>query len=348
WTAYKRWSLFTGLTILDLAGVVSTLHTRAANPLAPSLTAADVGTPPPPAPTDTGPKIGYQNYEAPGTLVQVASSSQGPAAHTVEYLGHDAGEPSIGVNWNSPNSTTGVTSYQSDLQTLFVTFNDSCPVNGQTVTWANRPSPSSQFIDSDPIGFTDRYTGRTFAGELTLTSGDNKTAYTDDDGQTWVVSAFGQGIGSGIDHETIGGGRFHAPLTRPTGVPGLYPDAVYYCAQLPAAACARSDDGGAQFGPAIEVDPPADAHCGGLHGHIKVAPDGTVYVPFNYCDGQGAVVVSEDNGITWNIRHVTNTVSAGNLQDPAVGIDNNGRVYFAMGSNSSTAVVATSDDQGRT
>lgn len=348
WTAYKRWSLFTGLTILVLAGVVSTLHTRAANPLAPTLTAAAVGTPPPPAPADTGPKIGYQNYEAPGTLVQVASSSQGPAAHTVEYLGHDAGEPSIGVNWNSPNSTTGVTSYQSDLQTLFVTFNDSCPVNGQTATWANRPSPSSQFIDSDPIGFTDRYTGRTFAGELTLTSGDNKTAYTDDDGQTWVVSAFGQGIGSGVDHETIGGGPFHAPLTRPTGVPGLYPDAVYYCSQLPAAACARSDDGGAHFGPAIEVDPPADAHCGGLHGHIKVAPDGTVYVPFNYCDGQGAVVVSEDNGITWNIRHVTNTVSAGNLQDPAVGIDNNGRVYFAMGSNSSTAVVATSDDQGRT
>jgi len=58
------------------------------------------------------------------------------------------------------------------------------PSTGQIATWANRPAPSSQFIDQDPIGFTDRYTGRTFAGELTLASGDNKTSYTDDDGKT--------------------------------------------------------------------------------------------------------------------------------------------------------------------
>jgi hypothetical protein len=316
------------------------------------IAAAATPTPIPPAPADTGPKVGYQNYEAPGTLVDVASASQGPTAHTVEYLGHDAGEPSIGVNWNSPNSETGVTNFQSDLQTLFITFNDSCPANGQTATWVNRASPASQFVNSDPIGFTDRYTGRTFAGELTLTSGDNKTAYTDDDGQTWVVSAFGQGIGTGVDHQSIGGGPFHAPLTRPTGVPGLYADAVYYCSQLPHSACARSDDGGATFGPIVEVDPIADAHCGGLHGHIKVAPDGTVYVPFNNCDGVGSVIVSEDNGITWAIRHVQNanytTVSSGNFQDPSVGIDNNGRVYFVMGSGDHNAVVATSDDQGRT
>src|SRR5438874_10419864 len=54
---------------------------------------------PPPAPQATGSKVGFENFEAPGTLVQVASSSQGPTAHTVEYMGHDAGEPSVGVNW---------------------------------------------------------------------------------------------------------------------------------------------------------------------------------------------------------------------------------------------------------
>src|SRR5437867_12827321 len=42
-------------------------------------------------------------------------------------LGHDAGEPSVGVNWKSPNSATGVTNFQSDLQTLFIKFDDSCP-----------------------------------------------------------------------------------------------------------------------------------------------------------------------------------------------------------------------------
>ncbi|MBD0373276.1 MAG: VCBS repeat-containing protein [Pyrinomonadaceae bacterium] len=300
----------------------------------------------PPAPQDSGPKVGYQNFEAPGTLVNVTSSSQGPAALTVEYLGHDAGEPSIGNNWK-----TGVTNFQSDLQTLFITFNDSNP-NGTVASWVNRPSPASQFIDSDPIGFTDRQTGRVFAGELTLLSGDNKTAYSDDDGQTWVVSAFGQGIGSSVDHQTIGGGPFHAPLTRPTDVPGLYPNAVYYCSQLPQSACARSDDGGATFGPIVGVDPVADGHCGGLHGHVKVGPDGTVYLPFNNCNGKGAVIVSEDNGITWTIRNVQNanytTVSASALQDPAVGIDSDGRVYFGMANGDGSAIVATSNDHGAT
>ena len=289
--------------------------------------------------------MGYQNFEAPGILTNVTSSSQGPSAKTVEYLGHDAGEPSIGNNWK-----TGTTVYQSDLQTLFITFNDSCPSSGQAATWVNRPAPTSQFVDSDPIGFTDRYTGRTFAGELTLTSPSCKTSFTDDDGQTWIPTQ-GSGLGASVDHQTIGGGPFHAPLTRPTNVPGLYPDAIYYCSQLPHSACARSDDGGATYGPIVEVDPVADGHCGGLHGHIKVAPDGTVYLPLNSCDGQGATIVSQDNGVTWTIQHVPNTVANPNLQDPAVGIDNNGRAYFVMSSatgGGSIPVVATSDDGGQT
>jgi uncharacterized membrane protein YgcG len=126
---------------------------------------------------------------------------------------------------------------------------------------------------------------------------------------------------------------------------------VYYCSQLPAAACARSDDGGATYGPIVQVDPVADGHCGGLHGHIKVAPDGTVYLPFNTCDNQGATIVSQDNGVTWTIRHVPNTVANPNIQDPAVGIDNNGRAYFVMSSatgDGSNAIVATTDNGGAT
>lgn len=303
----------------------------------------------PAAPLDSGPKSGFENFPAPGVLTQVASSSQGPTAHTVEYLGHDSGEPSIGVN---PN--TDVTNYQSDLQTLFITFDDSCAADKARASWVNRPSPTSLFVDSDPIGFTDKNTGRVFAGELTLTSGDAKTAYTDDDGVTWLPSAYGQGLGSSVDHETIGGGPYHAPLTRPTGTP-VYPDAVYYCSQLPQAACARSDDGGANFGPIVPVDPVLDAHCGGLHGHVKVAPDGTVYLPFNTCDNIGSVIVSPDNGITWTIQHVQNdkftTAANPNAQDPAVGIDANNKVYFAMSSKTATgsiAAVATSADGGQT
>src|SRR5205807_3693140 len=118
----------------------------------------------PTAPTatqDAGPKIGYENFEAPGVLTPVTTTSAGQQVHSFEYMGRGAGEPSIGNNWKS-----GVTIFQSDLQTLFVTF------DGHSAAWANRAAPTSQAVDSDPIGFTDPQTGRTFAGELTLLSPD--------------------------------------------------------------------------------------------------------------------------------------------------------------------------------
>jgi hypothetical protein len=324
-------------------------YSGSASPISSSTAPALIPT----APQDTGPKIGFQNFSAPGTLVQVASSSQGPTAHTVEYMGHDAGEPSVGNNWK-----TGVTNFQSDLQTLFIKFDDSCPLNGQTATWYNSAAPTSLFVDSDPIGFTDRQTGRVFAAELTLLSPTCKVSFTDTDGldalgqpdQAGWTPSEGSGIPSSVDHETIGGGPYHAPIpARPPGT--IYPNAVYYASQslvvLNVPQASRSDDGGLTFGPSVLTT----SACGGLHGHIKVAPDGTVFIPNNSCSGEGAVLVSEDNGITWGIHTVPGTTSNPALQDPQVGIDNNGRVYFVMSSATSTgsqAVVATSDDHGVT
>ncbi len=192
---------FSAFAGFQYSGSASAVSASAGTALAPS------------APQDRGAKIGFQNFEAPGTLVQVTDSSQGPTLHTVEYLAHDAGEPSIGVNWNSPNSASGVTNFQSDLQTLFIKFDDSCPANGQTASWYNSPATTSQFVDSDPIGFTDRQTGRVFAGELTLTSPSCKVSFTDTDGLDQLGQPSYAGwspssgpLGSGIDHETIGGG----------------------------------------------------------------------------------------------------------------------------------------------
>jgi hypothetical protein len=291
----------------------------------------------PPAPVDLGSKPGFENFEGPGVLTTVVTTSQGQAANSVEYVAHDAGEPSIGVNWN-----TNVTAFQSDLQTLFVTFDDSCNLAGPKATWVNRPAPTSQGADQDPIGFVDRVTGRTFAAQLTLTSPTCKTSYTDDDGHTWVPTA-GFGIGSGIDHQTIGGGPYHAPIPN---LPTPYQHSFYYCSQLPAAGCARSDDGGLSFGPVIEIDPVADAHCVGIHGHVKVGPDGTVYVPTFNCDGFGSVIVSENNGITWTIQHVPGTTSGSNIIDTQVAIDDANKVYFSMSNGDGKAVVATSVDHG--
>jgi hypothetical protein len=314
--------------------------------------AAGIAAPPPPpprAPQDTGPKIGFENFTVPGVLVPVTITSAGQQPHSVEYMGRNGGEPSVGSNW-----ATGVANFQSDLQTLFVTFNDSCPNSGQSSIWVNRAAPTSTVIDSDPIGFTDRgftdalgFHSRVFAAELTLLSPDTvKISYTDDDGLTWVPNQSG-GPASAVDHETIGGGIYHAPIpARPPGT--TYPNAVYYCSQdIATALCSRSDNGGLTYGPSVAIY--NLTACGGLHGHVKVSPvDGTVYVPNRSCGNQSAAVVSQDNGVTWTIQHVQNPsfTESGASDDPAIGIDANGRVYFLFAQSGVAAGVATSDDFG--
>jgi hypothetical protein len=300
----------------------------------------------PAAPADTAAKIGYENFEAPGVLTPITQTSSG--VFTVEYLGRGAVEPSIGVDFK-----TNVTAYQSDLESLFVTFGSK-----GSASWINRRAPTSQFIDSDPILFTDRQTGRTFASELTLLSPDTvKISYTDDDGQTWIPDQTG-GIASAVDHETIGGGAYRQdltavpPIVAPPHSP-TYPNAVYYCSQdLETALCSRSDDGGLTYGPSIPMY--VGTQCGGLHGHVKVGSDGMVYVPNRDCSGTQSAVVSEDNGVTWAIRPVNTCTYAakpslvGTGDDPAIGIDDSGRVYFAFSNFGTSAGVAVSNDKGKT
>jgi hypothetical protein len=322
-----------------------------------------------PAPQDTTGAVGYETFEAPGELVTMTSSSQGPSAATVEYLGHDAGEPSMGVNWQSTqDSANGVTAFQSDLQTVFVKFDDSCPA-GSSAFFYRSQSPTSQFVNSDPIGFVDNITGRVFCGQLTLLNPTCKISFTDTDGKDPLGNPGPNGwqgsstpLGSGVDHQTIGGGPYHSPL--PPTKPG-YAHAVYYASQdlVGPAFAFRSDDGGAVWQGPFDM---WTTECGGLHGHVKVTPNtaatvangtvGTVFVPNNGCGGDGAVAVSETNGLTWSIRPIGQTTSNPNFQDPAISIDGNGRVYFAMssavaagpatGTGGSQMVVAVSDDNG--
>jgi hypothetical protein len=160
----------------------------------------------PPAAQDTGPKPGFENFTAPGKLIPVTTTSAGLQVNSVEYMGRNSGEPSIGNNWLSD-----VTLFYSDLETLIVTFDDTCPASGLASNWVNRPSPTAVAIDSDPIGFTDSITGRSFSGQLTLLSPTCKTSLTNDDGLTWVPTQ-GSGLASGVDHQSIGGGVYAPPL----------------------------------------------------------------------------------------------------------------------------------------
>ena len=277
---------------------------------------ASVATAPAPAPTPTP-----------------APVSSEPAPRFSNYIpptgmGTDAGEPSIGVNWK-----TGKVFFVSYTHTLRIGFDDTS--SPAPAIWEEKSVPT-HVQSLDPILFTDSQTGRTFSSQLAGAT--SLMAFTDNDGESWTPSQ-GAGIAASVDHQTVGGGPFHAPLT--TGV--NYQNAVYYCSQDVSvdASCAVSLDGGLTFGPAMRIYTTLD--CGGLHGHIKVAPDGTAYLPVATC-GEQAVVVSEDNGLTWEIRRIPD--SGENTSDPSVGIASDGTVYFAFADSKNRARVAVSHDKG--
>ena len=282
------------------------------------------GTEPTPPPASTAVPPSYDNFVPPSNL------------------GQRAGEPTIGLNFS-----TGKAMFIASLQTLRVTFDDL--VTPATATWENKSAPNTSITSFDPILFTDSQTNRTFVSQL-LPSKISLMSFTDNDGETWTPSQ-GAGINSGVDHQTVGGGpyarnadgSFKGVVVRNPAIP--YPNAVYYASQdIGVAEIAKSDDGGLTFGVAV---PMYDiTQCGGLHGHIKVAPDGTVYVPNKNCGGQQAAVVSEDNGLTWQIRKVPG--SKGGRTDPSIGIGTDGTIYLGYANGDGKARIAVSRDKGVT
>ncbi len=260
-------------------------------------------------------------------------------------LGQRAGEPTIGLNW-----ATGRAMFMASLQTLRVTFNDS--VSPSTATWEKKSAPNTSILSFDPLLFTDTATNRTFVSQL-LPSKISLMSFTDNDGDTWTPSQ-GAGINSGVDHQTIGGGPYaknadgslKGGAVQLPGVDGkIYPNAIYYASQdIGLAEIARSDNGGLTFGVAV---PMYDVtQCTGIHGHIKVSAKGTVYVPNKSCGGQQAVLVSNDNGLTWTIRKIPGSTSG--RSDPSVGIGEDGTIYVGYGNGDGKARIVVSHDEGKT
>ena len=258
-------------------------------------------------------------------------------------IGEHAGEPTLGINYK-----TGNVMYIAWLETLRASFDDSG--SPARANWANKSFLATNLRSNDPILFTDQATGRTFASQLIFPSKQSLSAFTDDDGETWQISQ-GSGINSGVDHQTIGGGRM------PNGLSSLdatYKNAVYYAAQdIAVAEFAMSLDGGRTYGPAIPMYSIAD--CAGIHGHIKVSPvDGTAYVPLASCaglvttsprPGNQAVAVTHDGGLTWKLERVPGSKSS--TWDPSVGVSTGGVVYFGYGDGGDRVPrVAVSRDRG--
>lgn len=289
----------------------------------------------PPAPIDSGPAPRYQSHTPSAAQIEAGMTK------------NSQDEPNIGVNWSSGNVML-----QALMQTLRVQFDDeACPQTPPS-NWKD-VTPVNAQEGFDPILFSDHQTNRTFLSHLLLLPAAGASDFTDDDGTTWIPSQ-GAGVGSGFDHQTLGGGPFHAPVPP---LPG-YRNAVYYCSQEVAFAnCALSVDGGLTFGPAVPMyvlaspDTATIGQCEGLHGHVKVGPDGTAYVPNAACVGtinpnENGIALSEDNGTTWKVRTIPGTAGGGS--DPSVAVDDGGLLYLGFVNNDKFPAVAVSADKGKT
>jgi len=300
----------------------------------------------PPAAGASGPGVPrFQNYAAPS-----------------QFDGFE-NEPSIGVDWKTDNvlfSNIGIRNLNviglAQPGTLRIGFDFS--TSPARATWTDVGYLTTSQFGLDPILFTDNNTERTFVTELSGAC--SFQAFTDDDGNTWTPSQ-GCGIPAGADHPSVGGGPYAGGIL-PVGVSaqGLYPDAVYYCSQdVFTAFCARSDDGGLTYGPGVPIYfgtagllPVGDynlVQCEGLHGHVKVGPDGTVYVPNANCSGYPAVAVSSDNGTTWNVRPDYNAASPSfSGSDPSAAVASDGTLYLCYQGADAHAHVAVSTNKGLT
>jgi hypothetical protein len=316
--------------------------TTAARPTAP---------PPPPPPAPGAPT--FVNYAAPEdcTAPNTPPGCIQPALGSTTASTHAAGEPSIGVNWN-----TGKAFIEAGNHTLRVTFNDS--VTPATAFWEDQRSPFAR-VSLDPILFTDDGhfggTNRTFSSQLNGVT--SELSFTDDDGNGWLPTQ-GSGQPTGVDHQSVGGG----PYAVPAPSVNTYPHAIYYCSQdIVTAFCSRSDDGGLTFGPGLPIyifttvsgvdRPVASGTCGGLHGHVRVSPDGTAYVPNEKCmDANGVsrpgVAVSADNGLTWVVRTVPDAQSISPGSDPSIAAGANNTIYLGYVNVDGHAKIAVSQDRG--
>jgi hypothetical protein len=283
---------------------------------------------------------GFTDYHIPLSLMPETLEEQ-------QVLGgRSFGEPSIGVDPRNDDVM-----YQAGLFTLRGIFNDQA--SPATASWTNVSAPETSQVSEDAIMNVDRKTGRTIVAQLDLAC--SLSAVSDDDGASWTPAPKSCQTPPGVDHPTIGTGPFAAPL------PGTaYPDAVYYCSQNVAyASCALSLDGGLTYTDGLPMY--TSAQCFGLHGHIKVGPDGSLYVPDKACGSPECYIasttaggachpgfaVSTDYGQTWTIHTIADGHSRlFNGGDPALDVGPKGTLYYGYSDRSGHPMIAVCTDHG--
>ncbi len=308
------------------------------------------------APTgpSTAPPVAFLTYAPPGLTELDRTFTRYAPTRGQPGLGASAGEPTLGVavgnnrvlQATKPNLSRIL--YLANLETLRleVDATTSPPIG----TWVDK-SCAIHVDTLDPILHVDAETNRTVSTQLSAKR--SLMCLSNDDGDHWTVSPQGAGINAGVDHQTIGAGRYPASDTArqpdPLNPAVLYPNATYYASQdVALAQAALSRDGGFTWGLAVPMY--NILQCGGLHGHLQVGADGTAYVPNGNCPvGQSGLARSTDAGATWTVHGVPGSVSD---DDPGLAVGRGdevagGRVFIGLCQNGKP-MVATSDDRGDT
>jgi len=204
--------------------------------------------------------------------------------------------------------------------------------------WENVSSATPTTLD--PILWTSQVAGRTISSNQT-TGANGAYAYTDDDGDTWID--IGLGIPSGgVDHQTITTGPFPASMSV-LGTPQNHGEFALFCSQnLVGSVCQRSLTLGTSWENSVPATGPGTSNpqgCGGLHGHAKIAPDGSAWLPDEGCSGKAGGGLSIDTSITpWTEFVVAGTndltgqpfssSTPGQSSDPSIAFDDNNTVYY--------------------
>lgn len=305
-------------------------------------------TPPPPPSDEAAPR--FLTYAPPGITEADPDFQRFAPTRGDAGLGTSAGEPTLGIPAARNRATQTTTPnlsrvmYLANLQTLRLEVDTSTsPAIG---TWRDK-SCDQHLTTLDPILQVDPETGRTISTQLNAKR--SLICLSSDDGDSWIASPQGAGINAGVDHQTIGTGHFPAgdTLRQPDPLDPLvdYANATYYASQDAAIAqAALSRDGGFTWGvssPMYNI-----TQCGGLHGHLQVGVDGTVYVPNGNCPlGQVGLARSTDAGLSWTVHGIPDSVSD---DDPGIGVGRGdevagGRVFFGACQNGKPMTTVSSD-----
>jgi hypothetical protein len=264
-----------------------------------------------------------------------------------DFATADAAEPTLDVNIGNDNAfmlyntVTLKTEFDDTYSPALTNWSDVSDPTSATLGTLDPIFVGDHALDADNYPDPDAFT-RLFVVQLQGAS--SAISASDDEGGSWTPSV-GGGQPHGADNQSMAGGPYTADSLIPHP---LYRHAIYYCSHaIVNAFCSRSDNGGLQFEPSVPIFTPEDSislACNN-HGHVKVAPDGTVYVPQETCEGGTGLAVSEDNGLTWEYRKVPDAPPG--QVDSSAGIARDSTLYYGYINADGRPWVGVSKDRAR-